>query len=191
MKIEYSYRANSVNTINTGIYKNNTIQFKDNLNNIKDSNTMSQSETFAINDKEFYDHFKAIKHPAIESIEYGSKEWDKFKEGRAIFPPLNAPVEVRRAWQEVEDSIPKDDQKAQEEFFMQKCILEIKASMPEKFGLGANFQLNTIQDYETLFNKDIMDNIGLKETLKDGIYNKFIQMDKQFQKSLDKYQVLL
>ena len=51
MKIEYSYRANSVNTINTGIYKNNTIQFKDNLNNIKDSNTMSQSETFAINER--------------------------------------------------------------------------------------------------------------------------------------------
>lgn len=43
----------------------------------------------------------------------------------------------------------------------------LKASYPENFGLPANFQLNTVEDYKMLFDNDLKTNEELRDILKD------------------------
>ncbi|WP_077865424.1 hypothetical protein [Clostridium saccharobutylicum] len=59
------------------------------------------------------------------------------------------------------------------------------ANNPEEFGLQADFKLNTIGDYETLFNNDIAINETISKIFKNNDeYKSFIKIDQDFMSQL-------
>ncbi|OOM11778.1 hypothetical protein [Clostridium saccharobutylicum] len=157
--------TDSVKAINYVNKSNSKASFKDCLNSKNNNMSERDIKQYFIDDEKLYD--KYCKKLGLNNIEYGSKAWDEYKEGIAEFPPLTAPVAVKEAWNKVKESIPKDDEEAQTALFSEQAILMLKASYPENFGLPADFQLNTVADYEMLFDNDLKTNEELRDILKD------------------------
>lgn len=144
-------------------------------------------EKVLIEDKKFYDFY------GFSDIEFGSKEWDKWKEEHTknFFPPLDAPVQVRQAWREVRESIPKDDKLALHDFTTRNMFLACSFSYKDQFFMGvpSDFELNTPKDYEKLLDIDISRNkffSGICSSSDKERYIKAIKLDEQLRNQLHK-----
>ena len=157
----------SVKAINYVNKSNSKASFKDCLNSKNNNMSERDIKQYFIDDKKLYDKYYNDGELGLKNIEYGSKAWDEYKEKLFVFPPLTAPVAVKEVWDKVKESILKDDEEAQTALFSEEAILMLKASYPENFGLPANFQLNTVEDYKMLFDNDLKTNEELRDILKD------------------------
>lgn len=159
----------------------NTTTYTSNTNSASFQNYYSCKENEKTAEKEFYDELKSENNPYVSTVEFGSKEWKNYIDKAFIFPPLNAPREVQNAWKEVKESIPKDDENAQDTFMLKTLLLAHEVSHSScGLGLPANFQLNTVDDYETLFNHDLYFTEGCKDfyehTGQQTTYDEFVRM---------------
>lgn len=120
-------------------------------------------EQVLIEDKAIYEAEK--KYGYLEGVEFGSDEWNKWKVENCniTFPPLNAPVAVRRAFREARESIPKDDLKARQEFACNVAHLSIYQHYPQYCELQSPLKLETPSDYEALLNFDTKRNTLFSE----------------------------
>lgn len=112
-------------------------------------------EQVLIEDKAIYDAMK--DYPSLKNIEFGSDEWNQWKINNCndFFPPLDAPASVRKAFREVKESIPNNDQKAKRRFSMCRAQIMFCKTNPELSGFKNNITLDSPRDYETLINFNI------------------------------------
>lgn len=133
------------------------------VKNICNVNYGDDYEQMLIEDRKVYDSQK--KYGELDNVEFGSKEWDswKTKNAKSFFPPLDAPVKVRQTFREAKESIPADDKKARMDFDDNCGMLFLYTLFPSDAGLPDNFKLNTISDYESLFNFHIQKNMDFSK----------------------------
>lgn len=183
--MEIKLENHNISTISSAKYtnKNNSeISFKDCLNKVA---MKDQNETL-IEDKKLYDSLNCISN-----IKFGNKEWEAWKEELTYncFPPLNAPAVVREAWREVKENISNEDTKSKDAFHYNELVFFCQSHYPDLLGLPANFKLNAINDYKTLFNLDIAKNQKLAEIYKnnseDDKYTLFAKLIKDVDNKLD------
>lgn len=189
---------NSIRSL-SNISKYNNLQntksvFSNKLNSIGKSNNSvntngvkygEDEEKVLIEDKKLYDYY------GISNIEFGSKEWEKWKieNTNNFFPPLDAPVQVRQAWREVRESIPEDDKLALYNFTKRNMILACSIHYKDQFstGLPSNFELNTPKDYEQLLDIDITRNNFFSEICAPsdkGLYINAVKLDEELKNKL-------
>lgn len=182
MEIKVQNYNNTISS-NYNNKKNSTISFQDCLNKV---NTSDKDQTL-IEDKKVYDSLKSISDKSMSNIEFGSKEWDKWKVEHTdnYFPPLNAPAAVREAWSEVEESIPAGDTKTKNALRHKELLFFAQSHHPEIFELPANFQLNTIDNYKTLFNIDITRSEKFAEMFKNTSEGDKFALDAKLIKNVE------
>lgn len=164
------YKYNKLqNTQN--VFKNQLIQNEQGANkivsNVSNAKYGQNDALTLIEDKKVYESQK--HHRDLCNIEFGSKEWGewKIKHNRNFFPPLDAPAEVRKAFREIKESIPKDDEKAQQDFRFECAHLLFMADRPDLAGMQGEFKLETSRDYEQLLNFNIIKNNTFADMVKD------------------------
>lgn len=186
---------------------NSEISFQNYLDNAKKDTTINVTEQTLANVKNIYDAYVNQTNLETSSISFNNyldnikknksninaTEETTIKESEDLyhdytsehFPPLNAPDSVKEAWNKLKESISKTDLKTQQEFRVKTVILDFEANNPEEFGLPADFKLNTIGDYETLFNNDIAINETISKIFKNNDeYKSFIKIDQNFMSQL-------
>lgn len=156
------------------------------INSINNTDTYSDEQTL-IEDKKLYESRKNLSE--LSGIEFGSAEWNQWKidHNDNFFPPLNAPSQVRQAWREAKESIPKDDKDAQKRFTRQTLTLYFEMHFPSLSNIPSYLKFNKPADYEALLNFDInrinslMDAIPQQEK---GSYIKDMKFDSSIKDKL-------
>lgn len=182
-----SSNLNSNSKINSVINKSSTI-----INLVPKEENLTDDEQTLIQDKKIYDRLNL----KAEGINWGSEEWAQWKKDGQnpylIFPPLNAPWQVRKAWSEFKESIPPNDTSARNALDTTEMMLDLGMRNPKIIGMTnrqlctsiPQINLNTIYDYFNALNTQINVKYEIFDITKDSKYVQAANLLKNLEEKL-------